>query len=76
MNNLCLFCFVFVFVLFCFFMQRYKVLNIFSRISQYLCIFYFSLSSRKHISGIFEFLTKFPLEKCIGVMPSSKVKHF
>ena len=34
-------------------------------ISQCLCIPYFKFVIREKISSIFEFLTKFPFEKCI-----------
>ena len=34
-------------------------------ISQYLCIFYFKFVIKEKISSVFEFLTKFPFEKCI-----------
>ena len=52
----------------CFAIQRYRALNhypFYLNISQCLCIFYFNFVIYEKISRIFEFLTKFPFEKCI-----------
>ena len=46
----------------------YRALNIIIRyyhnLTQYLCTFYFRFVIYEKMSSIFEFLTKFPFEKC------------